>query len=277
MHKFEKDLMYSYPTGEVPMGNDAMLDKTNPTPTYTPVTRGSALSGIKNRIGITPQSRASLGNVQQLDPLVKRRSELEGQLAMVDEEMTNLVNEIERQKQHRVDVDNLIKQYVQWIKDYDNKGDLYKVSHPSERKGYERKRDLYVQEFDATTQQINSLTDKYNNELIPKRKAIADELASLGVPKSKLGGRSLRDRLDRMESRGDMSVANKVVEDVATNVTDALQNLPGIGGMFGGGGGGGAMGGGEDQTQGASKSFFDENKIPIFVLGGSLAFLILNK
>jgi hypothetical protein len=241
-------------------------------PQQSVVVRGSALSNV-NRANLVMDSRPNVGNVATLDPLMRQRSVLEGQLAMVDAEMASLVNEIERQKQHRVDLDNLIKQYVKWIADYDNKGDLYKISHPSERKGYERKRDLYLQEFDATTQQINSLTDKYNNELIPKRKAIADELASLGVPKSKLGGRSFRDRLDRMESReasGATIVANKIVDEVKNTFSG--------GGGFGGGGGGFGGGSGDEMEDGATnQSFFGQNKMAILALGGVVGYLLLKR
>ena len=238
------------------------------------VTRGAGLSNV-NRANIVMDSRPNVGEVVTLDPLIKRRTELEGQLAMVDAEIESLVNEIEKEKQHRVDVDKLIKQYVQWIADYDNKGDLYKIAHPSERKGYERKRDLYIQEFDATTRQINDLTDKYNNELIPKRKAIADELASLGVPKSKLGGRvSLRDRLNKMESReasGATNVVDKIVDEVKNTISG------GGGGGFGGGSGFGGGGGADTGDSATAQSFFGQNKMAILALGGVVGYLLLKR
>ena len=241
-------------------------------PQQSVVVRGSALSNV-NRSNIVMDSRSSLGDVAQLDPLIKRRTELEGQLSMIDLEIDNLLKEIEKQKQHRVDLDNLIKQYVQFISDYDNKGDLYKISHPSERKGYERKRDLYLQEFDLATQQINSLTDKFNNDLVPKRKAIADELANLGVPRSRLGGRvGLRDRLDKMESRessGAVIAVNKIIDENKDTINK--------GGGFGGGGFGGGGGADMGEDTGNAKSFFRQNKMAILALGGVVGYLLLKR
>lgn len=241
-------------------------------PQQSVVVRGSALSNV-NRSNVVMDSRSSLGDVAQLDPLIKKRTELEGQLSMIDLEIDNLLKEIEKQKQHRVDLDNLIKQYVQWIADYDNKGDLYKISHPSERKGYERKRDLYLQEFDSTTKQINSLIDKFNNDLVPKRKAIADELANLGVPRSRLGGRvGLRDRLDKMESRessGAVIAVNKIIDEIKDTFNK--------GGGFGGGGFGGGGGADMGEDTGTAQSFFGQNKMAILALGGVVGYLLLKR
>jgi len=278
MQKFEKDLTYSYPTGVVPMGNDATLDISNPTPTYTPVTRGSALSGIKNRIGITPQSRASLGNVQQLDPLMQQRSLLEGQLETINaqiDELINLMNSTQDTKSRE-------KAFYDSIKAKIDASDIMSSFDPRKMSDVERNTQSQImsrawQSYQNASANLITYQSQLDS-LIVKRDALVYQLKTLGVPPSRFKGlTSRKDIINKMESRASMGVANRVVEDVATNVTDALQNLPGIGGMFGGGGGGGAMGGGEDQTQSASKSFFDENKIPIFVLGGSLAFLILNK
>ena len=139
----------------------------------------------RNRNQIQVDSKASMGNVLELDPLIKKRSELEGQLAIIYEEINNLLNEIEKQKQHRVDVDNIIKQNIQWISDFDNKGDLYKIGHPSERKRYENKRDLYQTELDSTNNTINTLNEKFEKELTPKRNGIIDKLNKLVPEKPK--------------------------------------------------------------------------------------------
>jgi hypothetical protein len=278
MQKFEKDLTYSYPTGVVPMGNDATLDISNPTPTYTPVTRGSALSGIRSRVDITPQSNASLGNVAQLDPIMRQRSVLEGQLETINaqiNELINLMNSTQDTKSTQKGIYDDLKAKIE-RSDRLNNISAFKMSDSQRAIAVQNMRTAWNAYQTASASLITYQSQL--DSLIVKRDALVYQLKTLGVPPSRFKGlTSRKDIINKMESRANMGVANKVVEDVATNVTDALQNLPGIGGVVGGGGGGGAMGGGEDQTQGASKSFFDENKIPIFVLGGSLAFLILNK
>jgi hypothetical protein len=149
----------------------------------------------RNRNQIQVDSKASMGNVLELDPLIKKRSELEGQLASIDEEINNLLNEIEKQKQHRVDVDNIIKQNIQWISDFDNKGDLYKIGHPSERKRYENNRDLYQTELDSTNNTINTLNEKFEKELTPKRNGIIDKLNKL-VPDKNIPNNDVNQNAD---------------------------------------------------------------------------------
>jgi hypothetical protein len=227
MNKFEKDLTFSYPTGVVPMANATPLE---PTPTYTPVVRGSALANVSRPSASNVVANQNVSPIQQLnqsDILFSQLKDIDAQIVVLNAQFI--------QADICLKNTSKINDYYRWYN--------------------------CQQTYNSVKAQLESLTIQRDN--------IAQKLYALGRPIPRKPNLNI-------ESRNTLgATATKIAEDVATNVTDALQNVPGIGGMLGGGGGGGAMGGGEDQTQEAPKSFFEENKIPILILGGSLAFLIL--
>ncbi len=266
MQKFEKDLTFSYPTGVVPMASASPLE---PTPTYTPVVRGSALSNISRPSASNIVSNQNLGataTISQASILQNQLDSLDAQISALETQWNDLNNCYVTQKALHDDLKNQLAT-----------NDRYNSVNPL--KWNSSKRNLVLQQIqDAFNKyqncflSISSVKDSLN-KLVIQRNSIASQLSSLGVPR---GIRNIRRPME-VSSRASLgATATKIAEDVATNVSDKLQDVPGVGGLFGGGGGGGAMGGGEeDQTQEASKSFFEENKIPILILGGSLAFLIL--
>jgi len=265
MQKFEKDLTFSYPTGVVPMANATPLE---PTPTYSPVVRGSSLANVSRPSASNILSNQNLGATASKSQASILQSQLDGldaQISALETQWNDLNNCYVTQKALHDDLKNQLAT-----------NDRYNSVNPL--KWNSSKRNLVLQQIQNAFNSyqncylsMQSVKDSLN-KLSVQRNAIASQLTSLGVP------RAIRNIRRPMESRTSASLgefATKIAEDVATNVSDKLQDVPVIGGMFGGGGGGGAMGGGEDQTQEAPKSFFEENKLPILILGGSLAFLIL--
>lgn len=225
MHKFEKDLTFSYPTGVVPIANASPLVDTS---SLSPGVRGSALSNVSR-----PSASNVVSNVSPTIDLTQGNI-LFSQLQGIDAQIVALNTKF-------IEADNCLKTTSK-INDYYH--------------WYNCK-----QAYDSLKAQLESLSSQ--------RDIIAQKLYTLGRPIPRKPNLNIEGRASLGE------VASKIAEDVGTNVTDALKDVPGVGGMFGGGGGG-AMGGGDEQTQGeAPKSFFEENKLAIFVLGGSLAFLIL--
>ena len=226
MHKFEKDLTFSYPTGVVPMASASPLIDTS---TLSPVVRGSALSNVSR-----PSASNVVSNVSPTIDLTQGNI-LFSQLQSIDAQIVALNTKF-------IEADNCLKTTSK-INDYYH--------------WYNCK-----QAYDSLKAQLESLSSQ--------RDIIAQKLYALGRPIPRKPNLNI-------EGRGNatlMENVQKIAEDVGTNVTDALKDVPVLGGMFGGGGGG-AMGGGDDQQGEAPKSFFEENKLAIFVLGGSLAFLIL--
>jgi hypothetical protein len=262
MQKFEKDLSFSYPTGVVPIANASPLVDTS---SLSPVVRGSALANVSRPSASNVVSNQNVGGVASRSQASILQSQLDGldaQISALESQWNDLNSCYTTQKALHDDLKLQL-----------SKSDA--LSNISPFKFSASKRNLVLQ-------QIQDAYNKYQNcylsmqsvkdslsKLAIQRNAIASQLTSLGVPR---GARSIRKPMETRASLGE--VASKIAEDVGTNVTDALKDVPGVGGMFGGGGGG-AMGGGDEQLGDAPKSFFEENKLAIFVLGGSLAFLIL--
>jgi len=230
MHKFEKDLTFSYPTGVVPMASaNQLIDTSN----LSPVVRGSVLSNVSRPSASNVVANQNVSPIQQL----KQSDILFAQLQDIDAQIV-VLNAQFIQADICLKNTSKINDYYHWYN--------------------------CQQTYNSVKAQLESLN--------AQRDIIAQKLYALGRPIPRKPNLNIESR----DTLG--ATATKIAQDVATNVTDALQNVPVIGGMFGGGGGGGAMGGGEDQTtQEAPKTFFEQNKIPIFILGGALVFLILKK
>jgi hypothetical protein len=60
-------------------------------PQQSVVVRGSALSNV-NRANIVMDSRPNVGEVATLDPLIRQRSVLEGQLETINAQIDSLIN-----------------------------------------------------------------------------------------------------------------------------------------------------------------------------------------
>jgi hypothetical protein len=241
-------------------------------PQQSVVVRGSALSNV-NRANLVMESRPNVGEVATLDPLVRQKSQLEGQLETINAQIDSLINLMNT----TINTKSTQKGIYDDLKDKIEKSDSANPVSPFKMTASQRA--IAVQNMQTAwnayqTASASLITYKSQlDDLISKRDNLVNQLKTLGVPPSRFRGlinrKDLASRIQSMEQAGATNPLSKLEDEIKNTFSGGFG-----GGGFGGGGGADI---GEEGTDSANQSFFGKNKMAILALGGVVGYLLLKR
>ena len=243
-------------------------------PQQSVVVRGSALSNV-NRANLVMDSRPNVGEVATIDPLVRQRSQLEGQLETINaqiDSLINLMNTTINTKSTQKGIYDDLKAKIE-RSDRLNNISAFKMSDSQRAIAVQNMRTAWNAYQTASASLITYKSQL--DDLILKRDNLVNQLKTLGVPPSRFRGlinrKDLASRIQSMEQAGATNPLSKLKDEVK----DAISGIGGFGG--GGFGGGGGADTGEEGTDSANQSFFGKNKLAILAFGGVVGYLLLKR